>query len=203
MVKTEFKIDIICVRLIILKFVYCVVWWCDSRCRPLAYQENSLSGFLLYSYRGLQTPWDTLLSSKLLFLKLYSNLSFLGEIWASLLSYPLDLHSKHFIDDLRVFVTLGAYLLDRLGVVQESPRLWWTSESLYYPLLCGDLIVETKFNLDDRSERFSVERNLTLCELLNGDVGILCGGWTLEINLVSLCLLILIYLLFLLKFVLS
>jgi hypothetical protein len=26
MVKMEFKMDIICVRLIILKFVYCVVW---------------------------------------------------------------------------------------------------------------------------------------------------------------------------------
>jgi hypothetical protein len=26
MVKTKFKMDVICVRLIILKFVYCVVW---------------------------------------------------------------------------------------------------------------------------------------------------------------------------------
>jgi hypothetical protein len=32
---------------------------------------------------------------------------FIGEICASLLSNPLDLHLKHFIDDLHVFVTLG------------------------------------------------------------------------------------------------
>jgi hypothetical protein len=31
------------------------------------------------------------------------------------LSDHLDLHSKHFIDDLRVFVNLGDLPLDRLG----------------------------------------------------------------------------------------
>jgi hypothetical protein len=40
--------------------------------------------------------------------------------------------------------------------------------------LCGDLIVETKLDLSDRSEWIRVERDPTLCELLNGDVGILC-----------------------------
>jgi hypothetical protein len=70
---------------------------------------------------------------------------------------------------------LGTCPLDGLGVVRESPRLWWTSESLYCPLLCRDLIVETELNLGDRSERFRVERDPALCELLNGDVGILCG----------------------------
>jgi hypothetical protein len=44
--------------------------------------------------------------------------------------------------------------------------LWWTSESL---------IVKIELDLGDHSERIRVERELTLCELLNGDVGILCG----------------------------
>jgi hypothetical protein len=35
--------------------------------------------------------------------------------------------------------------------------------------------VQTELDLGDRSERIRVERDLTLCELLNGDVGILCG----------------------------
>jgi hypothetical protein len=43
------------------------------------------------------------------------------------------------------------------------------------PLLCGDLIVETELDLGDRSEWISVERDPTLCELHNRDVGILCG----------------------------
>jgi hypothetical protein len=50
-----------------------------------------------------------------------------------------------------------------------------TSESLYCPLLHGDLIVETKLDLGDRSERNRVRIDLTLCELLNGDICILCG----------------------------
>jgi hypothetical protein len=65
--------------------------------------------------------------------------------------------------------------LDRLGVVRESPRLWWTSKSLYRPLLRGDLIVKTELDLDDRSKRFRVERDPALCELFNRDVGHLCG----------------------------
>jgi hypothetical protein len=70
---------------------------------------------------------------------------------------------------------LGTCPLDRLGVIRESPRLWWTSKSLYCPLLRGDLILETELDLGDHSERFRVERDLTLCELLNEDVGHLCG----------------------------
>jgi hypothetical protein len=53
--------------------------------------------------------------------------------------------------------------------------LWLTPESLYCPLLCGDLIVETGLDLGDRSEWIRVERDPVLCELHNGDVGILCG----------------------------
>jgi hypothetical protein len=70
---------------------------------------------------------------------------------------------------------LGTCLLDGLGVVRESLRLWWTSESLCSPLLHRDLIVETELDLGDRSERFMVERGLALCELLNGDIDHLCG----------------------------
>jgi hypothetical protein len=47
--------------------------------------------------------------------------------------------------------------------------------SLYCPLLCGDLIVETEPDLGERSEWIRVERDLDLCELHNRDVGILCG----------------------------
>jgi hypothetical protein len=53
--------------------------------------------------------------------------------------------------------------------------LWLISESLYCPLLSGDLIVETKLDLGDRSEWIRVERDPALCELHNEDVGILCG----------------------------
>jgi hypothetical protein len=35
--------------------------------------------------------------------------------------------------------------------------------------------VEIELDLDDRSEWIRVERDLTLCELHNGDIGILCG----------------------------
>jgi hypothetical protein len=79
---------------------------------------------------------------------------------------------------------LGTCPLDRLGVVWESPRLWWTSKSLYCLHLHGDLIVETELDLCDSSERIRVERDPALCELLNrdvgkeplnGDVGNLCG----------------------------
>jgi hypothetical protein len=65
--------------------------------------------------------------------------------------------------------------LDELGVVQESPSLWQASKSLYCTLLRGDLIVETELDLSDHSDRFIVERDSALCELLNGDVGHLCG----------------------------
>jgi hypothetical protein len=34
-----------------------------------------------------------------------------------------------------------------------------------FGLICGDLIVETELDLDDRSEWIRVERDLALCEL--------------------------------------
>jgi hypothetical protein len=46
-------------------------------------------------------------------------------------------------------------------------------KSLYCPLLCGDLIVETELDLGDRSKWIMVERDLTLCESHNRDVGII------------------------------
>jgi hypothetical protein len=53
--------------------------------------------------------------------------------------------------------------------------LWLIPESVYCPLLCGDLIVEIELDLGDRSEWIRVERDPALCELHNRDVGILCG----------------------------
>jgi hypothetical protein len=90
------------------------------------------------------------------------------------LSDPLNLQAKHFIDDLHMYVSLGDLSPRWTRVVRESPRLWLTSESLYCSLLRGDLIVETKLDLVDHLGRIMVERDLTLCELLNRDVGNLC-----------------------------
>jgi hypothetical protein len=88
-------------------------------------------------------------------------------------------------------------------VVQESPRLWWTSESLHCPLLCGDLIVETELDLGDRSKWIRVQRDMTLCQLNNGDVGIFCGWPNFRKKSCVFVTLILIYFLFLFKFVLA
>jgi hypothetical protein len=46
-------------------------------------------------------------------------------------------------------------------------------KSVYCPLLYRDFIVETELDLGDRSEWIRVERDSALCELHNGDVGIL------------------------------
>jgi hypothetical protein len=51
------------------------------------------------------------------------------------LSDPLNLQVKHFIDDLRVFVSLGDLSPRQTRHLREPPRLWWASESLYCPLL--------------------------------------------------------------------
>jgi hypothetical protein len=53
--------------------------------------------------------------------------------------------------------------------------LWLIPKSLYYPLLCDDLIVKTELDLDDHSQWIRVERDPALCELHARDVGILCG----------------------------
>jgi hypothetical protein len=81
--------------------------------------------------------------------------------------------------------------------------MWWTSECLYCPLLCGDFIEETELDLGDRSEWVRVERDPTLCELHNGDVGILCGWLNFGKKSCVFVPLILIYFLLLFKFVLT
>jgi hypothetical protein len=77
--------------------------------------------------------------------------------------------------------------------------LWLISKSLYCPLLCGDLIVEAELDLGDHSEWIRVERDLALCELHNGDVGIICGWLNFGKKSCVLVCLILIYFLFLFK----
>jgi hypothetical protein len=84
-------------------------------------------------------------------------------------------------------------------VAQESPRLWLTPESLYCSLLCGDLIVETRLDLGDHSKWIRVERDPSLCELHNGDRGILCGWLNFKKKSCVFVSLILIYFLFLFK----
>jgi hypothetical protein len=62
--------------------------------------------------------------------------------------------------------------------------------------------VEDKLDLGDRSEWIRVERDLTLCELHNGDVGILCAWLSFGKNSYVLVSLILIYFCSCLRFVL-
>jgi hypothetical protein len=75
-----------------------------------------------------------------------------------------------------------------------------TPESLYCPLLCGDLIVETELDLGDRSEWIRIERDSALCELHNRDVGTLCEWQNFRKKSCVFVPLILVYLMFLFKF---
>jgi hypothetical protein len=74
-------------------------------------------------------------------LKIHSNLSFIWEIWSSLLSDSLDLQHKHFIDDLCVFVTLG----------NLSPR-----QTRCYPGVTKVVVDLEKFVLPSPSWRFDI-----------------------------------------------
>jgi hypothetical protein len=71
---------------------------------------------------------------------------------------------------------------------------------VYCHLLCGDLIVETKLDLGDRSEWIRVERDPALSELHNGDVCILCGWSNFGKRSYIFVPLFLIYFMFLFKF---
>jgi hypothetical protein len=59
--------------------------------------------------------------------------------------------------------------------------------------------VETELDLDDRSEWIRVDRDPTLYELYNGDVGILCGWSNFGKKSCVFVSLILIYFIFLFK----
>jgi hypothetical protein len=59
--------------------------------------------------------------------------------------------------------------------------------------------VETKLDLGDHSEWIRVERDPAICELHNGDVGILCGWPNFRKKSCVFVSLILIYILFLFK----
>jgi hypothetical protein len=63
--------------------------------------------------------------------------------------------------------------------------------------------VKTELDLGDRSEWIRVARDPTLCELQNGDVGILCGWPNFGKKSCIFVPLISIYFLFLFKFVLA
>jgi hypothetical protein len=62
--------------------------------------------------------------------------------------------------------------------------------------------VKIELDLGDRLEWIRVERDLTLCELHNGDIGLLCGWRNFRKKSCVFVFLISIYFLFLLKFVL-
>jgi hypothetical protein len=59
--------------------------------------------------------------------------------------------------------------------------------------------VKTKLDLGDHSEWIRVERDPTLCELYNGDIGILCRWPNFKKKYCIFVSLILIYFLFLFK----
>jgi hypothetical protein len=59
--------------------------------------------------------------------------------------------------------------------------------------------VETELDFGDRSEWIKVKRDLALCELHNGDIGILCEWLNFRKKYCVLVSLILIYFLFLFK----
>jgi hypothetical protein len=59
--------------------------------------------------------------------------------------------------------------------------------------------VETRLNLGDRLKWIRVERDPALCDLHNGDVGILCGWPNFEKKSCVFVSLILVYFLFLFK----
>jgi hypothetical protein len=59
--------------------------------------------------------------------------------------------------------------------------------------------VKAELDLGDRSEWIRVERDTTVCELYNGDVGILCGWLNFGNKSCVLVSLILIYFMFLFK----
>jgi hypothetical protein len=63
--------------------------------------------------------------------------------------------------------------------------------------------VETKLDLDDRLEWIRIKRDPTLCELHNGDVGIICGWPNFRKKSCVFVPLILIYFMFLIKFVVA
>jgi hypothetical protein len=63
--------------------------------------------------------------------------------------------------------------------------------------------VKTELDLGDRPEWIRVERDPTLCELHNGDIGILCGWPNFKKKSCVFVLLILIYFMLLFKFILA
>jgi hypothetical protein len=63
--------------------------------------------------------------------------------------------------------------------------------------------VETELDLGDCSEWIGVERDLTLCEVHNGDIGITCGLPNFEKKSCVFVPLISIYILLLVKFILA
>jgi hypothetical protein len=78
--------------------------------------------------------------------------------------------------------------------------VWLTLKSLYCPLLYGDLIVQIELDLGDHAKWIRVERESALCELHNGDVGILCGWPNFEKKSYVFASLILIYFMLLFNF---
>jgi hypothetical protein len=92
---------------------------------------------------------------------------------------------------------LGTCPLDGLGVVRESPRLRWTSETLYGPLLHGDLIVETELDLGDHSGGLGLKETQLFVSSSMETWATFVVGRTSGTNLVSLVLAYLDLLLFL------
>jgi hypothetical protein len=97
---------------------------------------------------------------------------------------------------------LGFISLNRLGCLRVT-KVVVDFKSLYCHLLYADLIVKPELDLSDRSEWIRIERYPVLCELHNEDVRILCGWLNFRKKSYVFVPLILIYFIFLFKFVLA
>jgi hypothetical protein len=75
------------------------------------------------------------------------------------LSDPFDLQFKHFIDNLRLFITLRDLSPRRTRCCPRVTKVVVDLKKFVLPLLRGDLIMEAELDFDDRSERIMVERD--------------------------------------------
>jgi hypothetical protein len=75
------------------------------------------------------------------------------------LSDPFDLQFKHFIDNLRLFITLRDLSPRQTRYCPRVTKVVVDLKKFVLPLLRGDLIMEAELDFGDRSERIMVERD--------------------------------------------
>jgi hypothetical protein len=141
------------------------------------YKRRSPPPSLIWPLRWIKNPLNlSFLRSNSLSLSSFNQIQAFWDGFEPNLEWPIRSSSKSTSPTISMCsLLLVIRPLDGLGVLWEPPRLWWASKSLYCPLHCGNLIVETELDLGDHSMRFVVERDPVLYGHLNGNVGNLCG----------------------------